>query len=226
MPFAPQAIMDSNPTWIAQPDDYVTTLTSAAAITLPSPGFRLVKVQVNTGATPGYFQIVYDGISIANFAAPSNGTIGGMAWAVTWPFVGTTLPASLFTFGGGLTSVTLTFSRGKSRGPTIDKYRSIVFTVTTSATHSTATAFSAGTYSVTPAVPTGVLAFATYGGGVFVWPQVAASQSQHACDQGPTGSATVGVAPALPKANTLTPLYLNLLTAAGTITAFVGYDPQ
>jgi hypothetical protein len=223
--WAPMLSIGGSPTWRAQPDDYTAVLTSAGTITLPDVGYRLVRVLVETGTTPGSFQINPDGITQCHFPSGSNGTTGAMAWALLWTFQGTTLPSALFTFNGGASRAVLTFSKGQSMGPDIYAYRAIRFTVTTSATHSTATAFSAGTYSVAPAVPAGVLTFATYQGGSFYWPQIGTAQSAPPCDSAPS-QATSHVAPnGLPKATTLTPLYTNS-TAAGTIDAYVGYMPR
>jgi hypothetical protein len=223
--WAPMASLAGSPTWQAQPDDYTTAITSATAITLPDIGYRLVRVYVESGTTPGSFQINPDGITQCHFPCPSNGTTGNYAWAVLWSFQGTSLPAALFTFNGGISRVVLTFSKGLSRGPDIYAYRAIRFTVTTSATHSTGTAFSAGTYSVAPAVPVGVITVATYQGGTFLWPQIGTAQSAAPCDSNPA-AANSHVAPnGLPKATTLTPLYTNS-TAAGTIDAYVGYLPK
>lgn len=211
-------------TWKAQPDDYTATLTSAAAVTLPDTGYRLVRVMVETGTTPGSLSIRPDGVTQCHFPTGSNGTIGTAAWAVLWPVKGTNIPAALFTFNGGLTRAVLTFSKGQSKGPDIQSYRAIRFTVTTSATHSSATAFSAGTYDVAPAIPTSAMVLATTVGYSFYWPAVGTGQSVIAADSSPS-SYQVHSAPRIPKATTLTPSYTNS-TAAGTVDAYVGYDPQ
>jgi hypothetical protein len=224
MPFEPMAAISGERTWQARPDDYVVVQGSAAAITLPDTGYRLVRVQVNAGSTPGAFQILYDGQSIANFPCGSNATLGGMSWAVTWPCQGTSLPVGLFTFAGGVSGVILTFSKGMSKGPSIDRYRSIRFTVTHAAAHATLTAFTAVTYSVAPAIPTGVVTFATVADDVFYWPLVGTGSSG-APAEFTQGSIAVHLAPPLPKATSLTPFYTNV-TAAGTMDAYVGYDPQ
>jgi len=223
--WAPMPSPFGAPTWREQPDDYVTAVTSASTITLPDVGFRLVRIAVETGTTPGSFQINPDGITQCHFPAPSNGTTGMMAWATLWSFQGTTLPAALFVFNGGVSRAVLTFSKGQSMGPDIYAYRAIRFTVTTSATHAAATAFSAGTYSVAPAVPLGVITVATYQGGSFFWPQIGTSQSGAPCDSNPAGITLHKAPNGLPKATTLTPLYTNT-TAAGTIDAYVGYLPK
>lgn len=223
--WAPMLSVSGAPTWEAQPDDYTTALTSAATITLPDVGYRLVRVLCETGSTPGSFQVNPDGITQCHFPSGSNGVTGTMAWAVLWDFKGTTLPAALFTFNGGLSRAVLTFSKGRSRGPDIMAYRAIRFTVTTSAAHATPTAFAAGIYSVAPAVPVGVLTVATFQGGSFYWPQIGTAQSAAPCDSAQS-AVTSHVAPnGLPKATTLTPLYTNTV-AAGTIDAYVGYMPK
>jgi hypothetical protein len=224
MPFAPMPAISGPPTWQSRPDDYIVIQSSAAQITLPDTGYRLVKVQANTGSTPGAFQILYDGQTVANFPAGSNATSGSMSWALTWVVQGLTLPATLFTFAGGLASVVLTFSKGKSLGPNIDSYRSQRFTVTHSSAHSALTAFSAGTYAVGPAIPTGVITFATVAADVFYWPLIGTG-SAGAPAEFTQGTIAIHPAPLLPKATTLTPFYTNV-TAAGTIDAYVGYDPQ
>lgn len=222
--FSPMLAVGAEETWQSQPDDFVAVLSAAAVITLPDIGYRLVSVLVEAGATPGSLSIAYDGISKAHFPTGSNATSGSMRWAVTWAFRGTVLPATLFTFTGGVAQATLVFSKGKSRGPDVSAYRAIRFTVTTVAAHATPTAFAAGTYDIAPAIPLAGLAFSTVVGGNVYWPQIGTAQGGGHADSQPS-AATLHKAPRLPKAVTLTPLYTNT-TAAGTIDFYVGYEPQ
>lgn len=222
VPWAPMLVNSGQPTWRAQPDDYVTYLTSAAGINLPDVGYRLVRVQVETGTTPGSFQITPDGISQCHFPSGSNGTTGAMSWALLWAFRGTQLSSSLFTFNGGVSRATLTFSKGASMGPPLLAYRAIRFTITTSATHASPTAFTAVNYSVSPAVPVGVIVFATTVGYTFLWPQIGTAQGGAPADSMP-GQGNTHTAPSgIPKATSLTPLYENTV-AAGTEDCYVGY---
>ena len=230
MPFTPMAAMDSTPTWIQQADDYVVTNAAAAAIALPSAGYRLVKVQVVAGALHGYLKIVYDGIAAAYFPAMSNGTNGVMSWALTWNFKGNNLPVALFTYSPAANgtaapiAVTYTFSKGKSRGPDISNYRSIPFTLSSAGVEATVTTMGTVTYDVGPAVPTGMIALSTSmaAGAMAYWPQIGAAQSGHPTDSA-QGSMTIGVAPPLPKAQTLITYYTDL--AACKLLYIVGYDP-
>ena len=233
MAFTPMASMDSTPTWVAQPDDYVVTNAAAAAITLPSPGYRLVRVAVTSGTAPSYVGITYDGISVAYFAAQSNGTNGYMAYALTWAFPGTNLPASIFTYsavgtqpGTVLpTAVTYVFSKGKSMGPPIQNYRSVVASVASAGAQATITIITAAvTFSVAPAIPTGVIALgsAVAGAPVVYWPQIGSAQSGHSVDV-VQGTLTLGKAPPLPKSTQISMYYTTL--AACKILVLVGYDP-
>ncbi len=230
MPFTPMPLNGGEQTWTAQPDDYVVTNASASAITLPSPGYRLVKVAVTAGAEPSYIRVAYDGISNATFPCGSNGTNGQQAYAVTWPVPGTNIPAAVFTYSSGTgfsapTAVTLTFSKGKSRGPPIANYRSVVIGAHPTGAESTVTAMSAVTFDVAPAIPSAVIAMssAIAGGAVVYWPVVGASQSGHPCDSAPGGIVTLGNAPPLPKATSITMSYTTL--AATYIGCVIGYDP-
>jgi hypothetical protein len=231
MPFTPMPLNGGELTWDPQPDDYIVTNAAAAQIQLPSPGYRLVKIQVVSGTSPAHVAITPDGITQCYFPAGSNATNGIQAWALTWPIPGTIIPSSVFTYStstGGLSAVvgaTFTFSKGRSKGPPILNYRSVPVNVSGSGAVSTVTNFTAATYNVAPAVPKGVMAFssAAAGGAVFYWPAIGAAQSGHPCDTGPGGIVTIGTAPPLPKATTITPGYTELATTK--IVAYIGYDP-
>lgn len=220
----PQALMGGEQTWNSQPDDYQVTITSASTVTVPDTGYKLVAVSSVTGTTPGDLGVTYDGQSVAHFPAPSNATSGQMKWAVSWAIKGQTLASTIFAFNGGLSSATLYFSKDGGSGVPIAAYRSISFTVTTSATHSAFTAFTAVNYDVGPAIPRAAIAFGTVKGYVFLWPTVGTGQGGVVAPF-VQGTVELGMAPAIPKATSLTPGYTNS-TAAGTLTIWVLYDPQ
>lgn len=223
MSFNPMPVLGSQKTWQSQPDDYVVVW-NAGAITLPDVGYRLVRVLVETGATPGAFHIVPDGITHCYFPSGSNATNGAQAYAVLWSVKGTNLPAALFGLDGGASSAILTFSKGKSMGPDLMAYRAIRFTVTTSGAHAAPTALTKTTYDIAPAIPSGAIAVSTVVGSAFYWPQMGTAQSGGPADSQPS-QVSVHTAPTgIPKATSLTPLYTNS-TAAGTMDLYVGYEP-
>lgn len=232
-PFTPMACMDSESTWEPQPDDYVIPLAAAAQVTLPSTGYRLVKVQVTTTTKHSYLKLTYDGANTAYFPCWSNGTSGTNSWAVTWPCPSSVLPAAFFQLGNAdagnvvAPQVILTFSKGKSKGPPIERYRAINCLVLTGAGGTTTPTIMTGAvnFPSAPAVPTGVIALSTLplAGAAFCWPQVGGIVSMHPCDA-VAGSMTIGSAPKIPKQFTFTGYYVNLAVAT-VMSAFVGYDP-
>jgi len=219
----PYPIFTAEKTWIEQPDDYTLTQTAAAAIALPDIGYRLVRVRVTSATVPGYLAITYDGISKAYFPAYSNATSGSQAWALTWSFQGNNLPAGLFTWQAGVTSITFTFSKGKSRGPDVSAYRAIIF-VQTLANHAAVTAMTSNpvTYDVGPAYPTKAIFLSTIAGAAFYWPQIGTAQSGGPADDQPS-SITVHPAPPLPKSTQLSCYYT--APGAGAALLVVYYRP-
>ncbi len=233
MPYSPMACTASEQTWEPREDDYIWTGATAASITLPSNGYRLVRVFVTTAAKHSYLKLIYDGANTALFPTWSNGTSGANAWAVTWPCPSTVLPASFFVFGNAdagnvvCTNVVLTFSKGRSKGPPIERYRSINCVVLTAAGGVTVPTImtAAVNFPSAPAVPTGVIALSTLplAGVQFFWPQVGGISSGHPADC-VAGSMSLGSAPKIPKQFNFTGYYQNLAVAS-VMSAFVGYDP-
>jgi hypothetical protein len=221
----PYPAFGSEQTWIPQPDDYTVVQAAAAAITLPDVGYRLVRVLVNSGATPGYLTIAYDGIAKAWFPAYSNATLGAQAWALTWAFKGLTLPANLFTFGANVTGVTYTFSKGASKGPMIEAYRAVGAEQATAnvGTTKTATTASPLTYDVGPATPDWIMSFATVANVNLFWPAIGTGQGGAPADAQPS-AVGIHMAPTLPKATSLSLTYTAL--AVGAMTYVVGYTPS
>lgn len=219
----PYAIMGGEQTWTARSDDYVTVWTSGN-INLPDTGYHLVKVAVVSSTTPGAWTARFDGVTVAQFPCPSNGTLGQMSWAVRWDVQGATINSGILSLVGGVSKATLTFSKDAGRGPSIYAYRCIRFTVTTAATHSAFTAFSATNYDVGPALPRAMYAFGTTGDYLAMWPTVATAQGAHNADS-VQGAINLAMAPVVPTSLSLTPGYENPNTAAGTLDLYVFYDP-
>lgn len=208
--------------WQGRPDDYVTTFTSAAAITLPSTGYSLRRVRVDVTTVPGAFKLIYDGISVALFPAGSNATSGTATWACNWPVRGIVIGSAIQAFVRGTApTATLTFSKGGSNAPSMDAYRAISFTNSTQ--HTSATALTAITYDGGESVPRGVIALSTVQGNQFLWPGVGAAQALVLADFTP-GAAVFHSAPTLPKSTTLTPSVLTPSTQ-GVSDFYVYYDP-
>lgn len=220
----PLWVAGSQATWAPRPDDHSAVITSATTITLPDSDYTLVQVKVSTGTTPGSLSLLYNGVAKAHFPTGSDGTTGQMTWSVNWRPGSSTIPAGIQTFNGGLTQAVLTFSRGKSSGPNLDAYRALRYTVTTAATHATQTAFTSQNFDQSPGIPRATIVFGTVAGYDFYYPAVGGPQAIVDADFKP-GSATVHRAPILPKATALVPFYTNT-TAAGTLDAYVFYDPK
>lgn len=88
-------------------------LTAAGAVDTSQPGETLVGLALATGKTPGWLQVLYDGVNSAIFPAPASGldptgAIGPQNY--------TLYPMSIFSPGSTfLASATLTFGGGLSR---------------------------------------------------------------------------------------------------------------
>jgi hypothetical protein len=222
----PYALLGGDQPWTSRPDDVTLLYTGSGGLSFPTGGFRLCKVVVVCGTTPGALQWNFDGLTLSYFPAGSNGTNGQNAWAVNYyPLGSSSIPSTSLALVGGATKATLTFTRGSINGdvPGMLAYRALRFTVTTAATHAAPTAFSAGTYQVTPAYPDAAFAFGTNPDYSLFWPTVAGSQAGGNADWA-QGMATLHPAPPLPQSNTLTPLYENPNTAAGTLDVYVYYS--
>ncbi len=209
--------------WTRAVDGYQTNFTSAAAISLPQPGLHLGVVSLEATTKPGDFALTYDGISVAHFPCPSNGTTGQTAWAVDY-VCGSTISSTIQVINGSVGAVYLTFFPASIGGPAISAYRAISGTVTFSATHSSLTAFTAVNFDSAPNVPKSLFAVCTVAGSTVYFQARGPLQLGYNCQLPVGGDNGAFIFPAAPltSANSLTLYYTNT-ASAGTITWWAFY---